>query len=165
LRPGNCRGFTKKYIMSVMMISIESYEKVAAKMWLSTFQKTCDINYFTVGNNLTEKQIKEYINIWCTLNEWSYCLAYKEPFDNLSSFLDIRFTDAYDTYQFLKTLSCIRYNIEMETISGGGWSGIPNSYQITDKEKEAYNFLCLLITSVQSTVISQIPAYVNAMWG
>lgn len=148
-----------------MMLEIESYEKVAGKMWLSTFSRVCDINYFGVGNGLTEDQIKEYVQIWCDLNEWSYCLAYKEPFDNMSKFLQLKLNSSCDTYQFLKTLECIKYNIEIETISAGGWSGIPETYIITDKEKEAYKFLEKLLISVRSTVISQIPEYKAAKWG
>jgi hypothetical protein len=145
--------------MSVLVSSIKSYELVFVKAVDYTFRKTCDINYCSVLGGLTEGQIASYVRIWANLNNQSYLIRYKEPKDEVpySTFLNLRYSGkTINTYQMLKTLECICYNIEVDTIKTVG--------MLTVHESAAMDVLNRAIDEIKSVIINEIKEYKDAQW-
>jgi len=156
--------------MSIMIIDNEVYERVATKMFYSSFNTTCNNNYFYCCTKLSEDEIKIHVKTWLQLNEWSYVCAYgarlpDEKYESLCSllYLDFKFPEP-DSYQFLKWLHAIQYNIEIDTISANGWSGIPGSYTVTEQDLQSFEFLQNLILEVAQAIIKSLPEYDSAAW-
>lgn len=148
--------------MSILIPDLKIYQAVATKMYYATSNPVCDINHFTscfsFRSPLTEEKIWTLINHWLALNEASYYARYKEPITSpLTEFLKKKFIyDAPNTYQFLKWLQCIRYNIEPETIK--------KVRQLTVEEALALNFLDRLIREAQDAIINSLTQYKEAKW-
>ena len=147
--------------MSVLIPDLVIYQGVASKMFDASFRKTCDINYFSscfsFTNPLTEAKIWEIVKTWLKLNECSFDTRYKEPDPRpLVEFLECSFCTIPNTYQFLKWLQCIWYNIEPSTIE--------EVRTLTEQEREALDFLERLIQEAQAAIIGSLPEYRAATW-
>lgn len=148
--------------MSVLIPDLKIYQAVASKMFDASFRTTCDINHFSscfsFTNPLTEDRIWKLVKTWLTLNENSCDARYREESNQkpLTFFLKERFVSAPDTYQFLKWLQCIKYNIELSTIE--------TVREITEDEREAYKFLSRLIDEAKMAIIDSLPEYKAATW-
>lgn len=139
--------------MSVMQINIETFESLKEKFISYCFNKQCDINYCSVIHNLTEKQIEDLLKNWCDLNEMSYNSRYKQEPDKLKTSEFINFKRPRpipNTYQALKWLECIEYNIEVECE--------------TDEQKESIVILHKAIEQIKSAIIGEITEYKNSNW-
>ena len=143
--------------MSVLMIDVDVYTHVYRKLIQYQFNSQCDINYCETFRRLSEKQIEKLVRTWCDLNEESYNCKYEEP-DNkmkLSEFIDFEFNNSKtSTYQLLKWLECINYNIETYTIDR----------LLTEYELKAIDTLHKGIEEIKSVIIKEIPAYKEAKW-
>jgi len=154
-----------------MTIEPEIFGKLVNKMIDYTFRKQVDINYCSVAGRMTENQIKETVKYWSVLNEMSYVDRYKgEVFENFHELIDYTYRgQSPNTYQTLKWLECIQYNIEMNTIKSGviknslkqedmrGWNSsviIPNPLKT----------LTRMIDEIKSAIIKEIPQYEEAKW-
>lgn len=151
--------------MSVLVLDIEVYEAVFEKARKYAFNKTCDINYCHTLSFDNEEQLKEHIKNWMWLNEMSYIRKYKvDDKPTLAEFFDFRKTYNIDTYQMLKYLQCMMYNIEIDTIKTGK-TGREDPFLIPQDKMDSYRLLQKAITEISQTIISQIPKYKNAKWG
>ena len=145
--------------MSVLVSSIKAYELVFVKAVDYTFRRTCDINYCSVLGGLTEGQIANHVKMWADLNAESYNIRYKEPKDEIpySTFLNLRHSGkTINTYQMLKTLECICYNIEVDTIE--------TVRKLTVQESAAMVVLNRAIEEIKSAIINEIKEYKDAQW-
>ena len=156
--------------MSVQIIEPEIFSLIINKLIDYSFRKQVDINYCSTAGHMTENQVKETVKYWSILNELSYSDKYKEEFDNLHEMIDYSYNGKTpDTYQTLKWLECIRYNIEIETIKS---ESICNTMQ--EKEITGWNsnvnienpmtILDRIIDEIKSQIIGAIPKYENARW-
>ena len=104
--------------MSVLCPDPKVYEAIYHKMCAYTFNKTVDINYCSVFSSVTFEQIQEFVTSLCDLNEQSYNKRYNKQTkagEELSKFINFRFKNPkINTYQMLKYLQCIQYNIELK---------------------------------------------------
>lgn len=149
--------------MSVQIPDLKIYQKVATKIFYATSNKVCDINFFpscfSFKNPLTEEQIWNTVKTWLNLNECSYNARYKEEADehSLTEFLQCSFVyDSPNTYQFLKWLECISYNIERSTVE--------QVRPLSEEETNALKFLDNLIIEAKNAIIGSLPEYKAAEW-
>lgn len=143
--------------MSVIVHSPEVFSQIYVKAIDYTFKKQCDMNYCSTFGRMTEKQIENTIRILCDLNCESYEKRYKEEPQSpkLSEFIVFRFSGkTINTFQMLKYLECIHYNIEINTIAR----------QLTPEEKDAMNVLHKAIEEIKSRIISEMEEYRDAAW-
>lgn len=141
-----------------MVASANAYEKIFVKLVSYTYRRTCDINYCSVFSNMVEPTIKDIVTTWCNLNEESYNIRYKDDDKaRLSDFLKLHYSgETINTYQALKTLEFINYNIEPETIE--------EKRNLNEKEKQYIQILKRAISEIKNTIINQIPEYNAAKW-
>ena len=145
--------------MSVLVSSIKAYELVFVKAVDYTFRRTCDINYCSVLGGLTEGQIANHVKMWADLNAESYNIRYKQGEDKVpySTFLNLRFSGkSINTYQMLKTLECICYNIEVDTIR--------TVRELNFQEVSVLGVLSRAIDEIKSAIINEIKEYKDAQW-
>lgn len=145
--------------MSVLVASTNAYERVFVKAVDYTFRKTCDINYCSALSHFTEYDLKKLVERWADLNNDSYTARYDKKMDELkySTFLKLKYQgDSINTYQMLKTLQCIQYNIEVGTIE--------EVRPLTVQEKDAMNILNRAIDEIQGAIINTIPEYQAAIY-
>jgi hypothetical protein len=121
-----------------------------------TYHKEVDINYCSTFGHLSENQIKELIINWAILNETTYCDKYNEKFEGLHNFIRFKFSGkTINTYQCLKYLQCLHYNIEEKTIKTPKLS------------EEAINALQLLtkgIEEILTNIVALLPEWETAQW-
>ena len=141
--------------MSVLHIEPKVFEMLYVKLVDYTYRKEVNINYCSEFGRKSEKELKELIITWANLNEMSYCDKYNDKFQELSKFIQFSFSgETVNTYQCLKWLQCIYYNIEVDTIKG----------EISTQSKLAVTSLIKGIEEIMSMIISEIPAYKDAQW-
>lgn len=121
-----------------------------------SFRDICDINYCKIFYSIPEHKAKEIVKTWCKLNEESYCIKYKYIPYNLAEYLSFNKTEQINTFQMLKYLKCIRYNIEEEEIK--------QIRNLTPTEETYIKLLNTAIKEIQGRIINDIPEYQNAKW-
>lgn len=150
--------------MSVLVADLKVYEEVYKKAWNYTFNKVCDINYCHTLGSLGEETLKKHVKNWLYLNELSYIRRYDEgDKPELHNFLNLKPGTAVNTYQTLKYLNCIDYNIEMNTIKNGK-TGHEKEIIISEELQESYDLLKKAINEIKDVIISQIPQYKKAKY-
>lgn len=151
--------------MSVLVLEPESFEGIYSKMKSYTFRKQCDINYSFVLCNCTDTELKRLIESWVWLNEMSYIRAYREDSEpTLFQFLRLGRADTPNTYQTLKWLECLRYNIEIDTIRHGRDSS-DGKRMIKRQVKKDYDTLIRVIDDIRGAIIAELDDYKNSKWG
>ena len=141
--------------MSVLHIEPKVFEMLYVKLIDYTYRKEVNINYCSEFGRKSETELRELITTWANLNEMSYCDKYNDKFQELSKFIRFSFSgETVNTYQCLKWLQCIYYNIEVDTIKG----------EISTQSKLAVTSLIKGIEEIMSMIISEIPAYKDAQW-
>ena len=140
--------------MSIQTLDPQIFEQVNTKAQSYRFNKQVDINYNHIFSRMTEQEIEKHIKTWSYLNERSYLRRYNEPIPDICIYEFINF-DKYkqiNTYQMLKYLHCIQYNIETECLN------------LSDFEKESLQVLENVIRSIEYTIINSLPEYQEAKW-
>lgn len=147
--------------MSVLVVSKETFEKVFVKAVKYTFGKTLDIDWCVSFHDMNEHEIAEVVKIWCRLNEESYCIKYEEKVENKQEKLNLNFnrnhSESINTYQMLKSLQCINYNIEEDTIN--------QVRELCPKEKAAMKILYAVICQILHAIVNDMIEYQQADWG
>jgi len=153
--------------MSVLAINKKVFEQVLNRMLYYGQQSEIDINFCEYLKKLASKRTIEQYEEECkiimqnlsnlVIKSHHYKYTPNEPlleiyFETIN--ID-RKTAPINTYQFLKFLVCIKYNIEVKTI------GVD---RMTIYESGAYAMLLDIITSIQYTVIDNLPEYKKANW-
>jgi hypothetical protein len=151
--------------MSVLVPDLKVFEAVYNKAWLYGFNKVCDINYCHTLSFSDEEKLKTHVKNWLWLNEMSWIRMYEDNGQkpDLVDFLTFRNGKNINTYQMLKYLQCIDYNIEIETIKTGK-TGHEDPFLIPDNIIDSYNLLKKAIEEIQNVIISQLPEYEEAKW-
>lgn len=152
--------------MSILVADLNVYEAVFEKAWKYGFNKTVNINYCNVLSFDNEEILKNHVKNWLILNELSYIRRYEDGTNerpHLHEFLTFRKTFNIDTYQMLKYLQCILYNIELSTIRTGK-TGNEKKMDISADLIESYNLLKKAIEEIQIQIINEIPQYQSAKW-
>lgn len=107
--------------MSVLVHDLKTFKAVYNKAVTYKFNRTCNIDYCNTLS-LEDGELQKHVTNWCYLNEWSFNRKYKGG--NILPYLYQMLTFKYkrekiNTYQMLKYLSSIYYNIELDTIKIG----------------------------------------------
>lgn len=150
--------------MSVLVLDIPVFESIYQKAWLYGFNKQVDVNYCHALSFDNEDDLKDHVKNWITLNELSFNRRYdekNEPF--LVNFMKFRHGAKISTYQMLKYLQCLQYNIELDTIRNGK-TGFEPKMIITSELMESYKLLERAILEIMQQCINEIPQYKNANW-
>lgn len=145
--------------MSVQTIDIEIFEAVYQKAHRYTFNKQVDINYCNVLGSKTEKELQDLIRAWSRLNELSYRDKYEpatveDEATLLHSFIVFEKRSNINTYQMLKYLEAIRYNIEEDIIIR--W--------LTVVEASSLVTLSAAINEIRKQIVQATPEYNAAKW-
>jgi len=150
--------------MSVLFLDPKVFEYVADKINSYKFSKQADINHCSTLSIEDQSEAQKLVVNWAKLNELSYNYHYNEPEKQPTLYKFINFSNYYkvDTYQFLKYLLCIRYNIELHTIQGGrnGFSGQP----IEQELKDSFDTLNKAIEEIKQAIINELTEYKTANW-
>lgn len=152
--------------MSVLVLDIKAYEAVYQKAWTYKFHNQVDINYCqTLKAYETDEGLQSLIKDWLWLNEYSYLRRYREKGKpDMAPFLTFKSSsDTINSYQMLKYLLCIQYNIEISTIKSG-YTGMEDEVLIPESVMGSYEVLEKAIQDIQYTIISQLPEYQEAKW-
>lgn len=150
--------------MSVQVPDLKVYKEIYKKAWSYGFNNTCDINYCSTLSFTNESVLESHVKNWLWLNELSYLRRYEEEnLPELHMFLKLRSGSPVNTYQMLKYLECIKYNIEISTIETGK-TGFEYEITIPTDKADSYLILCNAIDEIKSTIINQIPKYKDAKW-
>lgn len=134
--------------MSVLVADPKIYEAIYSKMLSYRNRNQVDINFCSVFNRMTEEEIQQFVKTLCNLNEHSYDRKYKEKTkigEELSKFINFSYQlSKINTYQMLKYLQMIRYNIEIKN-------------KVLIKLDDA-------ISEISYQIINQLPEYQIAKW-
>lgn len=150
--------------MSVLVPDLKVYDAVFEKAWSYGFHKVCDINYCNTLSFNNEETLKNHVKNWLWLNEMSWIRRYEDgDKPNLADFLTFRSKKHINTYQMLKYLHCIDYNIEIETIQTGK-TGYETPFLIPDDKMESYRLLKKAIEEIQGVIILEIEEYKEAKY-
>jgi len=153
--------------MSVTVIEPKVFELVLNRMLYYGSQTEKSISYCEeLSKNYRKRTIEEYetychtlVRLWYSLYDKSYHYKYRENETYFAdTIVDIRLDrkiTPINTYQFVKYLHCIKYNIEISTI------GIDN---ISLSESGAHSELEQIIKSITFTIITELPQYKEAEW-
>ena len=147
--------------MSVMSIQPEIFGAVFSKFESYNFNRTCDINYCSSASQLFkrgEEYVQNIIREWANLNQTSYLMKYRQNGEGLTAgeLIQFKTSKRLNTYECLKHLECIRYNIEKCTIE--------ELRGLTDSEGEALEILSAVIEEIKSVIIHELPEYKAAKW-
>ena len=145
--------------MSVLVSSTNAFERVFVKAVSYTFSKTLDINYCNTLGKCTEGYLANLVKTWADLNNESYTVKYNQDKDEVpySFFLNLSFSgETINTYQMLKSLECIYYNIELCTIE--------TVRELTEFEKRSVEILKNAIEEIKTMIVEEIPEYKEAKW-
>lgn len=145
--------------MSVMIVSDETYIRMYQKMKSYQNRRTVDTNYCRTLA-LSDKECKEIVLTWRFLNLWSYDCLYKSQTDyelenkSFSEKLDAAPTDetAMSIYEMLKSMQCVRYQIEVDIMHNEWWS-------------KCMDYLDKAITELSDRIIGSLPEWKAARWG
>ncbi len=145
--------------MSVQVLDIKAFEALNEYMQYMKHNKTCDIKYCSELTTMTEEGVNYLVHGLCKLNEISYKARYRETdlTPTLWQFIDLNKRGLnIDTYQFLKYLIAINYNIEIETIE--------ERRPLTHLETINFETLQKIIEQVKMSIIASLQEYDRAEW-
>lgn len=127
--------------MSVMIINVETFENVAESLFFN-------YNYRLKGKFQDFKDVKALVTSWFELNCLSYSIRYNENVSTYGPNFEKK-AEKLSNIQLLKSLECIRYNIEF------------------DKEEEHTSVRKLekFITLMKDIIIEDLVEYQTAQWG
>lgn len=152
--------------MSVQVLDIKTYEQVLNRLFHYCQNSESGINnceYIrSQTSTMADFQYKEWIlslvRGWYKLNDKSYATKYTEgnATPEVADFINFKnTTKPINSFQCLKFLHCIRYNIELDTIGRG---------KLSIEEKHEYGELEKIISSIQDSIISSLPQYDSSNW-
>lgn len=152
--------------MSVMTLGLEVYKEVFMKACSYEWRRTVDINYCSSLKS-NEAHLRQWVYRLYEMVHVSFCVHYDDGVDQeeLQMIKEIiaswRYNDFKEpncnTYQMLKHLQCIRYQIEdYEMKPEGKWKVEYN---------EAWEMLNNAISELKCRIIEEIPEYIEAKWG
>lgn len=145
--------------MSVMIVSDETYIRMYQKMKSYRNRRTVDENYCRTLA-LSDKECREVVLTWRFLNLWSYDCRYKTQTDygladeSLSGKLEPSPGDetAMSIYEMLKSMQCVRYQIEVDTTQNEWWN-------------KCMEYLDKAIIELSDRIIKSLPEWNAARWG
>ena len=152
--------------MSVMTLRLDLYKEVYKKACSYEWRRTVDIDYCS-----TLQYNEGYLRDWlCRLYEMvhvSYCVHYKQEVNTELIEMECRCiqewryndfkTPNINTYQMLKYLQCIHYQIEdYEMKPDGMWK---------PEYDQPFKMLVDAINELKNRIINEIPEYKEAKWG
>lgn len=140
------------------MLNVHLYEDVAEKLKTYQYRKEVDINYSHHGR-MSDNEADRFVKDLCLLNELSRCAQHDIPFEENHKKIGRSSRDTINTYQMLKHLVCIRYNIEISTLKAHSTIELPINCETTVKRLDE------IIKEIQMIVIDLIPEYKAAGWG
>lgn len=154
--------------MSVMTLGLEVYQEVYKKACSYYYRAwgSVDINYCH-ALQCNEKYLRDWVSWLYEMVHVSYCVHYhhapdEEQLQMIREAIDewryngLKGNDC-NTYQMLKHLQCIRYQIEdYEMKPDGKWK---------DEYDEPLELLNNAINELKCRIISIIPEYKEAKWG
>jgi hypothetical protein len=157
--------------MSVLVADLEVYSYVAHVMHKVAYNKVINDHYShiitkVVGDSIDPwEESKRLVTEWLNLNERSYNVRYeKQDYANLWNFLQFNHSpEKIDAYQLLKYLQCIRYNIEVETITHKG-NHKENPELVTDQQRKDLEVLEAFIADIKNSIINSLPQYKAAKY-
>lgn len=151
--------------MSVLVPDLKVYEAVYQKAWSYGFNNTCDINYCSVLKSYNEDHVQQLVKDWLWLNEYSWIRRHDDDGSKpeLHEFLSFNHGKKINTYQMLKYLECIRYNIELDTIKTGK-TGMEDPVIIPQDKLNSYETLVKAIEEIKSAIINELPEYKQTKW-
>lgn len=153
--------------MSVLPINKKVFEQVLNRMLYYANQTTVGINYCEfLHRGSKEQSMSEYerdcqkiVQGWSNLVIKSHHYKYTPNEMLLNEYFELVKVDKkaspINTYQFLKFLTCIHFQIEIKTIG---------TDRMTLEETIAYQFLEKLIDDIKNTIIKSLPEYQKAEW-
>lgn len=149
--------------MSVMLLSLDLYKEVFNKACGYKYNKTVDINYCRTLS-IPDYDIRTLLKNLYELNAISYNHLYGDKIsdDHVRvckecikewNWEEIK-KKCCNTYQMLKYLQCIEYQISYNEIKD----------KCSDEHRISYELLCKSISELQDRIIEEIPAYQEAKW-
>ncbi|MEQ8547648.1 MAG: hypothetical protein RIC03_07045 [Cyclobacteriaceae bacterium] len=159
--------------MSVLMMDLEVYNDVYAKIWKYQYNDQCDLDFCSTARQLNEDEIKGFITDLVYLNELSYNFRYREEGEPyLSEFITFKSKNNIHTLQLFKYLQAIRYQIEFDTILSGydGTGGMRAKLNDSDFEKfcsrykSVLDLLNKMIEEISLIIIKELTNYNNYKW-
>lgn len=152
--------------MSVTTLGLEVYKEVFKKACSYRYRSVVDINYCW-SLKMNEENVRKWVYQLYEMVELSYCAHYKRKRDkedldwtrNVISqwrYNDFKGTSC-NTYQMLKHLNCIHYQIEpYEMVLKNMWN---------NEHDKAHKLLNDAIVELLNLIVAQIPEYKEAKWG
>ena len=155
--------------MSVMVMDAEGIEAIYNKCISYVNNNECNIDYCGTireyGYN-NQERFKQLVKDWLYLNELSFNRRYREEDEPyLNQFLTFKTSHKINSYQMLKLLQFLVYNIELETIKHGFNSIEAEEITINNELMYSYNMLTKCINDIQTTIIAQMKDYKKCGWG
>lgn len=149
--------------MSVIHLDFRHYEAVYVKACSYIWRTTVDINYCGVFSGSSQNEIREWLKELYRMNVYSLHCEHDEKLEqciqHAMSLMDSWNYVAMDvpvcnTYQMLKALECIDYQIEKDTIQRKDfeWNG------------PAVKKLRQAMDRIRHRIIETIPEYRDAKW-
>ncbi len=140
--------------MSVLKLDVDVCEAVYNKAVSYTFRNQVDINYCSTLGRFTKTDLQEIIKSWFILNELSYNGKYKDISPSIVDLITFRTAHSINTYQMLKYMECIRYNIEPNTIKRN----------LNTFEEQSLKVLNDAIDEIKSIIINELEEYKKSRW-
>lgn len=148
--------------MSVILLSLDHYKEVYKKACTYEFRRTVDIN-FCNALATNSKRLRAWLKSLYTMNVQSLHGPYDES-DEACIEIGTNTIDGWipldmkgptcDTYQMLKLLESIHYQIEESTIQEKGFPYDEDSVRLLEKA----------INELKTRIIADIPEYKQAKW-
>lgn len=158
--------------MSVLVLAPQCMEYIHAGLVKAAYRSSCDI-YFSSSireyfkDYDIEQESERLVKSWQELNILSFCVAYNEMGANKADTINFRQTHQVNIYQLLKYITCLIYNIELNTIkrkqsySQGEVANVP---ALTEFHQEDYALLKAWREDIQAAIIGNIMDYELAHW-
>ena len=151
--------------MSVMLLGLDLYQEVYIKACSYQYRPVVDIDYCQSLSKY-EGPLREWIATLYEMNEISFSLRYGKEIERERIAMckeiingwrpnDIR-RPKCSTYQMLKHLECIQYQIEMITIREHSIS--------TEKHEQAWKLLADAIHEIMGRIVHSQREYETAKW-
>lgn len=152
--------------MSVMTLGLEVYKEVFKKACSYRYQSVVDINYSNVLK-INEGHLRLWVYRLYEMVHVSYCVRYRKEVSETELQMVRKDIESWrynflmgpncNTYQMLKHLRCIHYQIEdCEMKIDGVWKL---------EYDAAWNMLNNAINELKNRIIDEIPEYKEAKWG